>query len=66
VERRTMQTIERFAKCHITSGIEKEEVEHLADVDWLFYATLQDADELVCVLQDNRLLFPEALVGECV
>jgi hypothetical protein len=49
-----------------TSRVEEKEVEQLGNVEGLFDTALQDANELIGVLQDNRFLFSKALVGECV
>jgi hypothetical protein len=61
-----MQAVERIPKRHISRDVEEQEIEHLGHIDSLITTRLQDVDELVGVLHDNRFLGAEVRGGEDV
>lgn len=60
------QAIEGISKHHIPCDIESKEVEDLAEINGLASSRLQEIDELVCVLHDDRFLLTQVGVGEGV
>lgn len=61
-----MQAVEWIPECNVTRNVEEQEVEHFGHINNLITTRLQEVDELVGVLHDDRFLGSEIGGGEYV